>query len=230
MAAVTNFPRKKCHKAYLRNIRVYDNFLCAGHVAGGRDTCAGDSGGPILSTQGIQVGVTSHGIGCGRKAYPGLYSKVSDSYGFIRKIVCEFSIDATKPAFCPPARTDKFKNVGGKASAKNRINYKVLVQYDSNPKKLGWSVKNLLEGKTIAAKRRGAVKKRKARMVKGVKLKLGHTYQLALSSSQGNGFMGYAMVIATKNGKAIWRKKISGKFRSKKIVKFKIPVLRGQQI
>lgn len=58
--------------------------ICAGDVKkGGLDTCAGDSGGPLLAdpkarkTDWVIVGITSHGIGCGRKGEPGHYTKVS---------------------------------------------------------------------------------------------------------------------------------------------------------
>lgn len=53
--------------------------LCVGRDAGGQDTCSGDSGGPIFTTgeQFTQVGVTSLGVGCGRRRLPGIYTELS---------------------------------------------------------------------------------------------------------------------------------------------------------
>ena len=60
--------------------------LCVGDLSGGRGTCYGDSGGPILSTisdasnewrTGAQVGIVSYGRGCGRVYGPGVYTRVS---------------------------------------------------------------------------------------------------------------------------------------------------------
>lgn len=48
----------------------------------GKDTCAGDSGGPMfasLSTGRYQIGITSFGAGCGARGYPGVYSEVNAS-------------------------------------------------------------------------------------------------------------------------------------------------------
>ena len=48
----------------------------------GKDTCQGDSGGPMftrVSGRYTQIGVTSFGIGCGARGYPGVYAEVSAS-------------------------------------------------------------------------------------------------------------------------------------------------------
>ena len=58
-------------------------FISALMVAAGRegkDTCLGDSGGPMFAkTAGgpRQIGITSSGIGCGTKRYPGVYTEVN---------------------------------------------------------------------------------------------------------------------------------------------------------
>ncbi|RNA08846.1 CLIPD1 [Brachionus plicatilis] len=53
--------------------------ICAGEYNGGKDTCQGDSGGPLYVKDTIAgkekfvvVGITSYGIGCAEKGYPGL--------------------------------------------------------------------------------------------------------------------------------------------------------------
>ncbi|KAL4716973.1 hypothetical protein ACJJTC_012784 [Scirpophaga incertulas] len=56
---------------------VTDNMLCAGYLdVGGRDQCQGDSGGPLYHN-GVVVGVTSWGRGCGLASFPGVNTRVS---------------------------------------------------------------------------------------------------------------------------------------------------------
>jgi secreted trypsin-like serine protease len=54
----------------------------------GKDTCLGDSGGPLFvarvsdggsSDKYTQIGITSFGPGCGPKGYPGAYTEVNAS-------------------------------------------------------------------------------------------------------------------------------------------------------
>ncbi len=54
--------------------------LCAGEE--GVDSCVGDSGGPLFTTDTgggfVQMGVVSWGIGCGLADYPGVYAEVNN--------------------------------------------------------------------------------------------------------------------------------------------------------
>jgi secreted trypsin-like serine protease len=46
----------------------------------GKDTCSGDSGGPMFARQGdkrYQIGITSFGSGCAARGYPGVYTEVN---------------------------------------------------------------------------------------------------------------------------------------------------------
>lgn len=70
------------------------NMLCAGYDHGGTDTCAGDSGGPLLvpsfSGEGWdQVGIVSFGISCAQPKYFGIYTRVSRYHDFISNVICE---------------------------------------------------------------------------------------------------------------------------------------------
>lgn len=51
------------------------SMICAGQAA--KDSCSGDSGGPMVVNEGrwTQVGIVSWGIGCGKGQYPGVYTR-----------------------------------------------------------------------------------------------------------------------------------------------------------
>eukprot|EP00804_Cyclotella_cryptica_P010220 CCRYP_016702-RB/>CCRYP_016702-RB protein AED:0.02 eAED:0.02 QI:769/1/1/1/1/1/2/859/152 len=75
---------------------VKDSMICASKS--GRDGCQGDSGGPIIvkgsdHTKDVQVGVSSWGYGCASPDFPGVYSRVSNGYRWIRNRVCRRSVD-----------------------------------------------------------------------------------------------------------------------------------------
>jgi secreted trypsin-like serine protease len=78
-----------------------DMQLCAGSVEGvDHDACAGDSGSPVMDSQGNQVGMVSYGGGpgekrsgpgrmCGDPHYPGVYAQVSAFKSFILEHVTD---------------------------------------------------------------------------------------------------------------------------------------------
>lgn len=53
---------------------ITDAMICAS--APGKDSCFGDSGGP-LTVNGTLEGVVSFGWGCADSRYPGVYSRVA---------------------------------------------------------------------------------------------------------------------------------------------------------
>mmetsp|Transcript_25715 Transcript_25715/g.60894 ORF Transcript_25715/g.60894 Transcript_25715/m.60894 type:complete len:625 (-) Transcript_25715:849-2723(-) len=85
------------------------------------DACKGDSGGPLVLTKkkndiagpiddvmytdgdmtDIQVGVVSWGFQCASTVFPGVYSRVSHQFPWLRAMICELSHDPPEYLLCP---------------------------------------------------------------------------------------------------------------------------------
>lgn len=69
--------RASCRAEYGTSA-VTDNMFCAGLAAGGKDSCSGDSGGPIVDADGTLIGLVSWGQGCAEAGYAGVYSRLGN--------------------------------------------------------------------------------------------------------------------------------------------------------
>jgi V8-like Glu-specific endopeptidase len=70
--------------------------FCAGDEV--YDSCVGDSGGPIMTSSGEQVGVVSFGDGCAKEGKPGVYARISYVLPWIQETICANSADP--PPYC----------------------------------------------------------------------------------------------------------------------------------
>ncbi|CAG9560485.1 unnamed protein product [Danaus chrysippus] len=77
-AQVSTIQQGVCRRSYWQ-YAITDNMVCAGR--GHRDSCAGDSGGPLLCKDRykryVLQGITSFGDGCGKRGKYGIYTKTS---------------------------------------------------------------------------------------------------------------------------------------------------------
>jgi trypsin len=73
----------QCRSAYGRDFDS-ESMLCAADA--GRDSCFGDSGGP-LTVSGVLHGIVSWGFGCANAKYPGVYTRVSAFRPWVEKIL-----------------------------------------------------------------------------------------------------------------------------------------------
>ncbi|KAG5679816.1 hypothetical protein PVAND_009354 [Polypedilum vanderplanki] len=76
---ITSIDFDTCNLIYLRDGGLGASQICAGELAGGKDSCYGDSGGPMVSLAGTRklYGVVSWGIDCALPGWPGVYARVS---------------------------------------------------------------------------------------------------------------------------------------------------------
>jgi hypothetical protein len=97
--------------------------VCAGYPAGGVDTCAGDSGGPLLAVRpdGVfrLVGATSFGNGCAQPGYPGVYARVAE--GPIRAFIAGAVPEALAAEQPPSSTAPKTPTAGAPTAAAPQI-------------------------------------------------------------------------------------------------------------
>ncbi|XP_038210334.1 transmembrane protease serine 12 [Zerene cesonia] len=87
-AQVSTIQQGVCRRSYWQ-YAITDNMVCAGR--GRRDSCAGDSGGPLLcrdrSMRYYLQGITSFGDGCGKRGKYGIYTRTAGYVPWMRAIM-----------------------------------------------------------------------------------------------------------------------------------------------
>ncbi|XP_047456750.1 chymotrypsin-like protease CTRL-1 [Mugil cephalus] len=84
-------------RCYYGSSEIADSMICAGLEAGGKDSCYGDSGSPLMSKKDdvwVQSGIVSFGLGCGLPRKPGVYTRLSEYQTWISE-----SIEGTAAGF-----------------------------------------------------------------------------------------------------------------------------------
>ncbi|XP_045467011.1 anionic trypsin-2-like [Harmonia axyridis] len=76
-------PPLDCNK-YVTKGNYY--ILCAWYKPGGKDSCLGDAGGPMIC-DGTQIGIVSDGFGCALRQKPGFYTRVDVVIDFIGSVL-----------------------------------------------------------------------------------------------------------------------------------------------
>ncbi|XP_012272842.1 chymotrypsinogen B isoform X2 [Orussus abietinus] len=82
-----------CREVYV-DYRITDNMFCAGYRRGRMDSCAGDSGGPLLCRDPRRpdhpwtiFGITSFGEGCGKRGKFGIYARLTNYVRWIAEVI-----------------------------------------------------------------------------------------------------------------------------------------------
>jgi len=88
-ATVPIVPINECQQDYsgVSRVRISDDQVCAGQ--GRRDSCAGDSGGPMLTDfsngRWSVIGIVSYGVDCASETHPGVYTRVDRYLNWIER-------------------------------------------------------------------------------------------------------------------------------------------------
>jgi trypsin len=110
MGSINYITNDQCMSTSLHDTSPYDGeifpeMMC-GTSANGVDACAGDSGGPLIvegrsTASDLLVGLVSWGRGC--TILPGVYSRISAEYQWLREQICFMSIEPPSYLSCTDA-------------------------------------------------------------------------------------------------------------------------------
>ncbi|XP_074597493.1 proclotting enzyme-like [Brevipalpus obovatus] len=81
-------PKKFCQTAFMRWVNITDLYICAGNEDSSKDSCKGDSGGPMVmlepkNKRWYLMGIVSFGRNCATPGFPGVYTRVSKLLNWI---------------------------------------------------------------------------------------------------------------------------------------------------
>jgi len=189
--SLSNYQCKQYSGFYGPNVVSYSNkitpnMLCAKDY--NEDACQGDSGGPLiirglLARNDVQVGIVSWGLGCAHESFPGVYSRISSQFDWIKEHVCLFSEAPPDEFGCEKADRKDNENKGNKRAVT------VEIMLDRFPKETGWLIRN--EGGTSVAYipigGYKSVQESEKHIFATVHLHVDHNYEFIMLDSYGDG-------------------------------------------
>jgi len=90
----------QCNASSSYDGELTQNMMCAGYFVSNRDSCDGDSGGPLIVDNTL-VGIVSTGYGCAQDRFPGVYTKVQNYISWIKTYVPKKTIPTKNTLWVP---------------------------------------------------------------------------------------------------------------------------------
>ena len=132
---------------------IFRDMLCAKRdMTSGGDACWGDSGGPIFikgasPASDLQVGITSWGLACSDREFPGVYARVSNQFQWIRNTVCELGpLYAPRYFQCETNPDEKIEATGILTTKKVIF---LRIQFDGRPQEQGFVISSSKDGEVV---------------------------------------------------------------------------------
>jgi trypsin len=157
-----------------------ETVFCAGEE--GKDACQGDSGGPIIDQNNVQVGIVSWGVGCGRAAHAGVYTRVGAYADWIDAKICQHSSHPPSSYCGKNNNTDSDEN-----SSDGTLEAHLIIYFDDYPEETSWS---LVESQQVILDGPDFEVKPFQHWTTTFRIKPGHDYAFTLSDAFGDGFHG----------------------------------------
>ncbi|CAH8509166.1 unnamed protein product [Schistosoma turkestanicum] len=83
-----------CNQTEVYQGKLTETMICAGYITGGKDSCQGDSGSPLMcqlhnnsDSTWYQIGIVSFGKSCAASGTPGIYSNLTFANQWIASII-----------------------------------------------------------------------------------------------------------------------------------------------
>nr|XP_027206860.1 anionic trypsin-2-like [Penaeus vannamei] len=89
-----DLPIVECGRKEIAGVLITPFMLCAGFKKGGKDSCSGDSGGPLTVEEDGRftlVGIVSFGEECAKRNVPGVYTRITELLEWISSNTAEVS-------------------------------------------------------------------------------------------------------------------------------------------
>jgi len=186
--SIAAYSNATCEKQYTKFFE-QDYMFCSGNPDGygGKDTCQGDSGGPIVHQEsGMLVGLVSFGIGCARREFAGVNSRVSAAIDWLDDAKCRYSnypaCGTTAPATQAPALSTE------SASRRGSGSLTVSIVLDDYPEELSWIMQSKNGNETLHFQPFQSYTTARATISRTFdNLQAGETYMFKVADLEGDG-------------------------------------------
>ncbi|KAL7471238.1 hypothetical protein ACHAXS_011543, partial [Conticribra weissflogii] len=213
-ASLSYVPNPECESKGLWGL-LEEDMMCA-FGDGIRDSCSGDSGGPLFysvdanygfrgtnddgdgdgygnggdaENDVLQVGIVSWGVGCADEKIPGVYTRVSYYYEWIRTQVCALSNDPPPSFDCPP----RFPSASSLPISSTPLT--VDFQLPLFASSYGILVESLDDGTALVDDPPGSFSGETGTKQYSLKVRNGGKYRIVLLNSSGSNVFGGKMTV-----------------------------------
>ena len=117
----------------------FDTMFCASVPGKGQGHCQGDTGGPVIDENNVQIGIASRGTDCTSATHLGVYTRVGRFRQWIEDMICQHSSDPLSD-FCSYVDGDSTPWSGVDSQGNTILYGRLKVFYDQYPEETSWQL------------------------------------------------------------------------------------------